>query len=63
MQKQIDAVAEDLQACKTEVGQQMELIRAEVTQLKEGIDTLLEIFDAAKGFVKISNWEIGRAHV
>lgn len=63
MQKQLDAIGEDLEACKTEVGQQMEKIsgdvaafRDEMTELKESVAQLLDIFKAGKGALKVMGW-------
>ncbi len=63
MQEQIDALGEDLEACKTEVGQQMEKIsgdvsafRDEMTEIKESIAQLLGIFESSKGFFTVLGW-------
>ena len=55
-------VDEKLMACKTEIGQQVEALRADVECIKEihsDVKELLDIFRTSKGFFK-GVWFIGK---
>lgn len=56
MMDDIQKVAEDLQECKTEVGQQVEALRTDLQKLKRDVEELLEIFRASKGFIRVLAW-------
>lgn len=51
-----DKVAKDLIDCKTKVELDMRLIREEMAEIKDGVDSILEIYNAGDGFVKVANW-------
>ena len=52
-------VDEKLMACKTEIGQQVELLNTKMTGIEKDISELVAIFRASKGFLRISG-SIGR---
>jgi len=69
MQSQINKLSERLEACKTEVGQQLELGNARMddfdTSIKDAIEKLDEIlvfFATFEGFFKVMGW-IGKGTV
>lgn len=56
MQKQIDALSDNLEECKTEVGKEIQHLRAEFAEIKKSIDDLLSFVYALKGWMKVMNW-------
>lgn len=56
MQKQIDALSDNLEECKTEVGKEIQIMRAEFAEIKASIDELLQFIYALKGWMKVMNW-------
>ena len=70
LKRRIDDVNEDLIACKTEVGQQMEAgtkrmgclssqieeVAANVSELRESVESLLEIFETSRRFFIAMGW-------
>jgi PII-like signaling protein len=56
MQKQIDDLEEKVETCKTEVGQQIEILHGEIIALKTKLDIVIEIFDALEGVLKFLRW-------
>lgn len=56
MEAKIKKVADDLESCKTEVGQQIEILSNDLAVVKDDIAEILSIFRSSKGFFRVMGW-------